>query len=122
MIDLKKIQNEIDALNKSLRKKQDEYKAAKENNLKELYRADFGCGNCVYSCCVHVTDFHTFCTKDECVLCNDYCDEYIPENELSKYIRDNHHHNESMLDILNSLFGINDIMRRPKFHQKLLKY
>ena len=40
MIDLKKIQDEIDALNKALREKQNEYKSAKESNLKEQYGAD----------------------------------------------------------------------------------
>ena len=121
MIDLKKIQDEIDALNKALQEKQNEYKAAKESNLKEQYGADFGCENCAYSCCVDVGDFCTYCTKHECIYCNKYCDEYKPENELSKYIRDNHYYDENTLDALNGLFDVIDIMRCPELHQKALK-
>ena len=121
MIDLKKIQDEIDALNKALREKQNEYKAAKESNLKEQYGADFGCKNCAYSCCVDVGDYCTDCTKHKCIYCNEYCDEYKPENELSKYIRDNHYYDENTLDALNGLFDVIDIMRCPELHQKALK-
>ena len=121
MIDLNKIQDEIDALNKLLREKQDEYKAAKESNLKEQYGADFGCENCAYSCCVDVGDYCTDCTKHKCIYCNKYCDEYKPENELSKYIRDSHYYDENTLDALNGLFDVIDIMRRPELHQKALE-
>lgn len=121
MIDLKKIQDEIDALNKALREKQNEYKAAKESNLKEQYGADFGCENCAYSCCVYVGDHCTYCTKHKCIYCNKYCDEYKPENELSKYIRDNHYYDENTLDALNGLFDVIDIMRRPELYQKAIE-
>lgn len=121
MIDLKKIKDEIDALNKALRKKQNEYKAAKESNLKEQFGADFGCKNCAYSCCIDVGDYHTYCTKSKCILCNEYCDEYMPENELSKYIRDNHNYDDLMLCNLSSLFDIDDIIQEPELHQTALE-
>lgn len=121
MINLKKIQDEIDALNKVLREKQDELEAAEVSNLKEQYGAGFGCSNCAYSCCVLVGYDHTFCAKDKCILCHKYCYEYIPENELSKYIRDNHHYDELMLDTLNDLLGIDDIMHHPELHQTTLE-
>lgn len=121
MINLKEIQDEIDALNKALIEKQNEYRVAKESNLKEQYGVDFGCGNCAYSCCVYVGDICTDCTKHKCIYCNKYCDEYKPENELSKYIRDNHHYDENMLDNLNCLFGVIDIMCHPELHQRALE-
>lgn len=121
MINLKKIQDEIDTLNKVLRQKQDELKAAKKSNLKEQYGANFGCGNCAYSCCVYVEDRCTDCTKHKCIYCNEYCDEYKPENELSKYIRDNHYYDENTLDALNDLFDVIDIMHHPELHQKALE-
>lgn len=121
MINLKEIQDEIDALNKALIEKQNEYVMAKESNLKEQYGVDFGCGNCAYSCCVYVGDSCTDCTKYKCIWCNNYCDEYKPENELSKYIRDNHHYDENMLYNLNCLFGVIDIMCHPELHQRALE-
>ena len=76
MINLEPIENEINELNKQLQQKRAELKAAKESNLKEQYGADFGCGNCAYGCCVCLGNTCTYCTKDKCIHCNNYCDEY----------------------------------------------
>lgn len=124
MIDLSKIRDEIDALNKALEEKQDELKSAEESNLKELseqYGTGFGCRNCAYSCCVLAEDYHIWCTKDKCILCHNYCDKYIPENELSKYIRDNHYYDETKLNILNICFNVDDIMHEPELHKTALE-
>ena len=120
MIDLKLIENEIRELNKQLYQKKNEYVKAKENNLKEQYGENFGCGNCAYSCCVYVGDHCTDCTKGKCIYCNKYCDGYLPENELSAYIREHHYYTENMVDTLNGLFDVSDIMQRPEFHQAAL--
>lgn len=120
MIDLKEIENEINELNKQLQQKRNELKEAKEANLKEQYGEDFGCYNCAYGCCVYVGDHCTYCTKGNCIHCRKYCDEYMPENELSAYIMEHHYYDESMLDTLNSLFNISDIMKRPELHQAAL--
>ena len=120
MIDLKPIENEINELNKQLQQKRNELKEAKKSNLKEQYGEDFGCHNCAYGSCVYVGDHCTDCTKGKCIYCNRYCDEYIPENELSAYIREHHYYDESTVDTLNSLFGIPDIMKRPELHQAAL--
>lgn len=121
MIDIKPIENEINELKSQLGIKQEELKEAKKSNLKEQYGIDFGCYNCAYGCCVDVLDYHTCCTKGKCIHCNSYCDEYIPDNELSTYIRDKHHYDEDMLDILNDLFDVFDIMREPELHEKALE-
>ena len=121
MIDLKEIQAEIEILNKALQQKQSEYEKAKESNLKEQYGADFGCDECAYSCCVDVGDNHTCCTKHRCIYCCKHCYEYMPENELSKYIRNYHYYDECTLDKLNNFMGVDDIMRHPELHQKALE-
>ena len=121
MIDLKLIENEINELSKQLQQKKNEYSKAKELNLKEQYGEKFGCGNCVYSCCVDVGDYCTCCTKCRCIYCNKYCDEYMPDNELSEYIREHHYYDENTLDTLNDLFDVSDIMRHPELHKKALE-
>lgn len=120
MIDLKQIENEINELSKQLQKKKDEYAKSKESNLKEQYGYNFGCHSCAYSCCVYVGDHCTDCTKGKCIYCHEYCDEYMPENELSKYIKDNHYYDENTLNTLNDLFDVLDIMKRQELHQKAL--
>ena len=120
MIDLKQIENEINELSKQLQKKKDEYAKSKESNLKEQYGDNFGCHSCAYSCCVYVGDHCTDCTKGKCIYCHEYCDEYMPENELSKYIKDNHYYDENTLDTLNNLFDVLDIMKHQELHQKAL--
>lgn len=121
MIDLKQIENEINELSKQLYQKRNEYTKAKESNFKEQYGENFGCSNCAYSCCVDVGDRCTYCTKRKCIYCHEYCDEYMPENELSAYIRENHHYDEDEVSILNRLFDVSDIMKSPEFHQKALE-
>lgn len=110
MIDLKEIENEINELANKLQQKRNELKRAKESNLKEQYGEDFGCHNCAYGCCVYVGDRCTDCTKNKCIHCNHYCDEYMPENELSAYIREYHFYEDNMVDTLNNLFDVFDIM------------
>lgn len=121
MIDLKPIEDEVRVLEKELIKKKDELSRAKENNLKEQYGKDFGCDNCVYSCCINVDDYHTYCTKYRCIHCHPYCHEYMPDNELSVYIRDKHEYDYNTLDTLNDLFDVLDIMRKPELREKALE-
>ena len=121
MIDIKPIENEIDKLTKQLQQKRNELKQAKESNLKEQYGNDFGCHNCAYGCCVTLSDYHTDCHKGKCIHCQSYCDAYMPENELSAYIRDKHYYDGDMLDVLNDLFDVFDIMQKPELHEKALE-
>lgn len=120
MIDLKEIEKDIDLLQTALNKRKEDYKKAKESNLKEQFGDDFGCDNCAYSCCVFVGDHHTNCSKGHCIYCFNYCDEYMPRNELSEYIREQHYYDENILDNLNGIFDVLDIMQRPELHQAAL--
>ena len=121
MINLKLIENEIKELTNKLEEKRNELAVAREANLKEQYGEDFGCDNCAYSCCVEVGDYHTCCTKNVCIHCCPYCDQYMPENELSAYIREHHYYHECTVMILNDLFNISDIMKHPELYQTALK-
>ena len=121
MIDLKIIENEITELQNQLWQKKSEYSKAKESNFKEQFGEKFGCDNCAYSCCVDVGDCCTFCTKHRCIYCNKYCDDYMPDNSLSKYIREKHYYEEGTLSSLNNLFDVSDIMQHPELHQTALE-
>ena len=121
MIDLKEIENEINELTNKLRQQQNELEKAKDKNFKEQYGEDCGCDNCAYGCCVEVGDNHTYCYEGLCIHCRSYCGRYMPENELSVYIRKHHYYNECMLTILSDLFNVSDIMKHPELHQKALE-
>lgn len=120
MIDLEKIEKEINILKDELYKKRTEYENAKESNLREQYGEDFGCHTCAYNCCVNVGDYHTTCVKGNCIYCNHRCDEYMPHNELSKYIEGKHYYDEETLDVLNDFLGVSDIIKIPELHKKAL--
>ena len=120
MIDLKEIENDIKSLETTLWKRKEDYRQAKENNLKEQFGNDFGCHNCAYSCCLNVGDYHTGCVKGYCIHCRSHCDEYTPSNELSEYIREYHEYDEYTVDHLNDLLDVSDIMKHPELHQTAL--
>lgn len=120
MIDLQLIETEINELKTHLCKKEHEYEQAKENNLREKFGSKLGCDYCAYSCCVDVGDRCTYCVKRECIYCNDYCYDYMPENKLSEYIREHHYYAEYTVQKLNSFFGVSDIMKHQELHQKAL--
>lgn len=121
MIDLKVIENELNELHAKLNQKRNELTKAKESNLKEQYGDDYGCKNCAYSCCIDVGDYHNSCVNGMCILCSGRCVNYIPENELSAYIRKHHYYDNHMVDTLDELFDVSDIMRKPELHQKALE-
>lgn len=121
MIDLKPIEKDIKTLEAALWQRKEDYKKAKEDNLKEQFGPKFGCTNCAYSCCVFVGDYCTDCTKGKCIYCNKYCDAYAPENELSAYIRKHYCYEEHMVDTLNDFFDVSDIMKHPELYQTVLE-
>ena len=120
MINLDEIKKDIDTLQKALDSRKKDYKLAKESNMREQYGDDFSCHNCAYSCCVDVGDHCTYCYQSNCIYCKDYCDDYVPDNEFSKYIRKYHYYEERMLDAINKLFDVDDIIKHPELHDKAL--
>ena len=121
MIDIKVLQDKVNNAIGNLEKAKKELADAKINNMKELYGNDFSCSKCAYSCCIYVGDYHNVCTKGSCVLCRDFCDEYMPENILSKYIRENHHYCDDLCDTLNELFDVSDILKEETLHEKAIQ-
>ena len=43
----------------------------------------------------------------KCTCCNDWCYEWTPENDISKFLRENYHYDGLLLYRLESLFGDN---------------
>ena len=121
MIDIKPLKEEVKRAEALLKQKQNELAKAKIDNLKEAYGEDFKCDKCAYSCAVDVGDYHTYCTKYKCILCQERCFEYMPENELSKFIRKHYHYQEHIIDTLNDLFNVDDILWSESFHDKAIK-
>ena len=83
-----------------------------ENQYREMYRKECGdkigerarCQNCAYSCVI-VTSDHNGCMGGKCTCCNDWCYRWIPENEVSKYLREKHPSDGSLFGRLEDIFG-----------------
>lgn len=41
----------------------------------------------------------------KCTCCNSWCYTWTPENEVSKFLRENYHYNDSMFYRLDDVFG-----------------
>ena len=86
-----------------------------ENEYRELYRKECGekigekasCSNCAFSCIETIDDHHNLCMGGKCTCCNDWCYTWTPENEVSKFLRENYHHDYSMFYRLDDIFGSN---------------
>ena len=85
-----------------------------EQEYRKLYRQECGakigetakCSNCAFSCIISVND-HNVCMGGKCICCNNWCYEWIPENAVSKFLRENYHYDYSLFYRLESLFGDN---------------
>lgn len=99
-------EQKIIPLRMELRRLEDEYK--------ELYRKECGerigegekanCDNCALSCILCIDD-HNCCMGGKCTCCNSWCYTWIPENEVSKFLRKNYHYDTSMFYRLEDIFG-----------------
>ena len=67
------------------------------------------CDNCAYSCVLMISD-HNECLGGKCTCCNDYCYKWMADNEVSKYLRENHHYDEFTVFRLERVFG-DDILK-----------
>lgn len=83
-----------------------------EEQYEELFRKECGekvggmanCDNCAYSCVLDVDD-HNGCMGGSCTCCHDWCYRWIPENEVSAFLRKNYHYDEHKFYQLRDLFG-----------------
>lgn len=84
-----------------------------EKEYKELFRKECGekigetasCNNCALSCVISPTDFHNLCVGGKCTCCNSWCYSWTPENNISRFLRKNHHYDGDMIERLDCLFG-----------------
>ena len=85
-----------------------------EEEYRKLYRKECGekigerasCKNCAFSCVISVSD-HNGCMGGKCTCCNDWCYHWTPENDVSKFLRENYHYDDSMFYRLDDIFGSN---------------
>ena len=97
-----------------------------EEEYKQLYRKEKGeeigekianCGNCANSCIIICSD-HNECLYGNCTCCHDFCYGWTPENEVSRYLRENYPYCESIVWKLKDLFG-NDFLKKCGSPDKL---
>lgn len=83
-----------------------------EDEYRELYRKECGdkigekatCNNCAFSCVLNIID-HNYCMGGKCTCCYDWCYSWMPENEVSKFLRNNYHCDASKFHVLEDIFG-----------------
>ena len=96
-----------------------------EEEYRELYRKECGekigerasCKNCAYSCVVLISD-HNQCMGGKCTCCNDWCYKWLPENDMSKFLRENYHYDNSLFHRLDDIFGY-DFLRECDTTEKV---
>lgn len=83
-----------------------------EDEYRELFRKECGdkigerasCKNCAYSCVLSISD-HNCCMGGKCTCCNVWCYTWIPENDVSKFLRENYHYDDYLFYRLEDIFG-----------------
>lgn len=83
-----------------------------EREYRELYRKECGekigenasCKNCALSCVLSI-DTHNGCMGGKCTCCHSWCFSWTPENEVSKFLREKYHYDDSLYGRLEDIFG-----------------
>lgn len=84
-----------------------------EKEYENLFRKECGekigetasCNNCAFSCVIDSRNDHNCCMGGKCTCCNDWCYSWTPENEVSKFLRNNYQHDEHTFYRLEDIFG-----------------
>lgn len=84
-----------------------------EDEYRELYRKECGekigetarCRNCAMSCIISVGNYHNYCMGGKCTCCNDWCYGWTPENDVSRFLRENYYYDDKLASRLEDLFG-----------------
>ena len=83
------------------------------------------CDNCAYSCVIDI-DSNNSCMGGNCTCYYDWCYKWIPENEVSAFLRKNYHYDEQKFYQLRDLFGYDflnkcDSQQRVEMIMEILK-
>lgn len=97
-------EQKIIPMRQALRKLEEEYKELYRKECGEKVGAVAGCYNCAYSCVLKIGD-HNGCMGGKCTCCNGWCYKWIPENEVSAFLRKNYEYESEVYYRLESLFG-----------------
>ena len=98
-------QQKIIPLREELEKLEEEYRKLYRKECAEKIGAERAvCSNCAYSCVLHITD-HNCCMNNRCTCCYDWCYNWMPENEVSAYLRKYHQYNHELYYRLEEVFG-----------------
>ena len=62
------------------------------------------CNNCAYSCVLMIDD-HNQCLGGRCTCCNDYCYKWMPDTQVSAWLRKNKPYSEYLIHKLEDVFG-----------------
>lgn len=84
-----------------------------EKEYEKLFRKECGerigemasCDNCAFSCVIDVGNDHNCCMGGKCTCCNNWCYSWIPENEVSSFLRKNYYYDEHTFYRLEDIFG-----------------
>ena len=100
-------QQKISPARMELRRLEEEYERLYREECKEHNGGKpANCGNCAYSCVLSISD-HNECMGGKCTCCQGWCYRWMPENEVSAFLRANYPFNTEVYQGLESLFGDN---------------
>lgn len=96
-----------------LQKLEEEYKELFRKECGEKIKEKASCENCAYSCVIRSTE-HNCCMGGRCTCCNDWCYTWIPENNVSRFLREHYHYDDDMFRRLENIFGCGFLKRCEK--------
>lgn len=97
-------EQKIIPLRKALRQAEEEYEKLYRKECGEKIGAIANCDNCAYSCVLEISD-HNECMGGHCTCCIGWCHNWMPENEVSAFLRKNYPYGYEVYGRLKNLFG-----------------
>ena len=97
-------EQKIIPLRMELNRLEKEYKELVRKECSEKIGERARCNNCAMSCIILLND-HNHCMGDKCTCWNDWCYNWTPENDVSKFLREKYHYDDSLFCRLDDLFG-----------------
>lgn len=110
-------EQKIIPLRMELRKLEDEYRELYRKECGEKIGAIANCENCAYSCVLNLTE-HNECMGGKCTCCNTWCYRWLPENEVSAFLRKNYHYDYELFEGVANFFGC-DFLKNCDTPQKV---